>query len=113
MTRRVPDRCPRGFVLLSGRHGGPSHIAMKRMICRNKVRDYDVWRPVFDENLPAAREAGLILENLWRSIDDPDEVFFIFTVADLARAQGFVSDPASAEAGERSGVIDGACWIVE
>ena len=86
---------------------------MKRMIVRNRVRDFDVWKSVFDENLGAALEAGLTLENLWRSIDVPNDVFFIFTVNDLAKAHAFLSAPSSAEAGERSGVINGEFWIVE
>ena len=86
---------------------------MKRMICRNVVKDFDAWKAIFDENLEAAQAAGLNLENLWRSIDDPNEVFFIFTVEDVDAAKAFTSDPAAAEAGERSGVIDGNCWMVE
>ena len=86
---------------------------MKRMLCRNKVKDFEIWKPIFDENLEGAREAGLNLENLWRSVDDPEEVFFIFTIDDLDAANGFTSSPEAAETGERSGVIGGDCWIVE
>ncbi len=86
---------------------------MKRMIVRNRVKDFDAWKSVFDENLGAAQEAGLGLENLWRSLDDPNDVFFIFTVSDLEAAKGFLAAPSSAEAGERAGVIDGEVWIVE
>lgn len=86
---------------------------MKRMIVRNRVKDFATWKSVFDENLGAARKAGLALENLWRAIDDPNDVFFIFTVDDLAAAKAFLSAPAAAESGKRSGVIDGDCWIVE
>ena len=83
------------------------------MLVRNKVQDFDTWKPIFDEQLAAAGDHGAKLENLWQNIDDPNEVFFIFTLEDIDRAYAFLNDPASAEAGQRSGVIDGAFWIVE
>ena len=83
------------------------------MLCRNEVKDFDVWKPIFDQELDAAGDAGFVLEKLWRSIDDPNEVFFVFSIADVALAKKFISDPSAAEAGERSGVIDGDCWFVE
>ena len=86
---------------------------MKRMIVRNRVKDFDAWKEVFDEQAEAGCEAGLELENLWQSVEDPNEVFFILTVDDVERAMAYVSDPKSAEVGERSGVIDGELWIVE
>ena len=86
---------------------------MVRMICRNKVKDFLVWKSVFEENLPAARDAGLELETLWRGLDDGDEVFFNFKVPDLDGARAFIADPAAADAGERSGVIDGNWWLVK
>jgi hypothetical protein len=35
-------------------------------------------------------EQGLILRHVWRNADDPDEIFFIFTTADLNRARKFI-----------------------
>jgi hypothetical protein len=35
-------------------------------------------------------EQGLILRHIWRNADDPDEIFFIFTTADLDRARKFI-----------------------
>jgi len=86
---------------------------MKRMLCTNKVKDYDLWKPIFDENSAAAQQAGLELENLWRDMEDSNQVFFILKVHDVDAARKFISDPAAAEAGQRSGVIDGECWFVE
>ena len=33
---------------------------------------------------------GLVLRHIWRNADDPDEVAFIFTAADLGRARKFI-----------------------
>ncbi len=35
-------------------------------------------------------EQGLILRHIWRNTDDPDEILFIFTTADLHRARRFI-----------------------
>ncbi len=35
-------------------------------------------------------EQGLILRHLWRNADDPDEILFIFTTADLNRSRKFI-----------------------
>ena len=35
-------------------------------------------------------EQGLILRHIWCNADDPDEILFIFTAADLNRARRFI-----------------------
>ena len=35
-------------------------------------------------------QQGLILRHIWRNADDPDEILFIFTAADLNRARRFI-----------------------
>lgn len=51
--------------------------------------------------------------NLWRSLEESNNVFFLFEVADLEKAQAFISDPSAPEAGTASGVVDGECHFVE
>ena len=86
---------------------------MTYMLVRNKVRDFDVWKKVFDEGRGTAGDGGLGLVHLWRSIEDPNEVFFLLSVADMDRAKAFTADPAAAATGERSGVIDGGLHYIE
>ena len=35
-------------------------------------------------------EQGLILRHIWHNADNPDEILFIFTAADLNRARKFI-----------------------
>jgi hypothetical protein len=77
------------------------------MLARNRVSDFDRWKQVFDSQTERAQAAGLNLVHLWRSMDDPDNVFFLFEVADIDRATEFLNAPESAEAGRVSGVLDG------
>ena len=86
---------------------------MMVMLCRHRVADYEKWRSVFDSNGPALRDAGLRMMNLWRDVNEPNNVFLLFEVADIDRARSFITDPAAAESGRISGVIDGECHFLE
>lgn len=83
------------------------------MLCRNRVANFEKWKNVFDSNAQAARDAGLRLMNLWREVEEPNNVFFLFDVKDTEKARAFINDPAAAEAGKRSGVLDGECHFLE
>ena len=69
------------------------------IITRIQTRDYNRWRPAFDEDRPRAREKAQV-QRVLRSVDDPDEVFVYLEFASVADAN---------EARERlvaSGVLD-------
>lgn len=83
------------------------------LLVRNKVKDYERWRRVFDAELEGPRSAGLNLVKVWQSVDDPNEVFFVFRIDDRAKAEEFMHAPESAAAGVEAGVIQGEAWFVE
>jgi len=83
------------------------------MLCRNRVEDFPRWSTVFDAHAGAHRDAGLHIVDLWRCVDEPNNVFFVFEVASLDRAREFINDPDAANAGAASGVIDGEIHFVE
>lgn len=86
---------------------------MTLMLCRNRVADFDRWRSVFDSHLRAHEDAGLRLVHLWRTVEDPNNVFFVFDLASVERARAFIEDPEAAAAGEQAGVLDGEYHFVE
>ena len=86
---------------------------MTYMLVRNRVADFDKWKLIFDAQDEAAQAAGLRLVNLWRSVEDANNVFFVFEVASTEQAKAFINDPESAKVGEASGVIDGECHFLE
>jgi hypothetical protein len=86
---------------------------MTYMLCRNRVADYSRWKAVFDSHAEAHRRAGLELVKIWRAVDEPDNVFFLFEVASVHKALEFINDPVSAEAGDAAGVIDGEFHFIE
>lgn len=83
------------------------------MLCRNRVKDFSKWKAVFDSHAEAAKKAGLRLINMWCSVEQSNNVFFIFEVDSIDRAREFINNPESVKAGEVSGVVDGECHFVE
>lgn len=83
------------------------------MLCRNRVADFSRWKAVFSSHEAAHQDAGLRLVNIWRSIEEPDNIFFMFEVASRDRAREFISNPEAAKAGQTSGVIDGEYHFIE
>ncbi len=82
------------------------------LLSRNKVRDFARWKAVFDRNQGDAEAAGLRLERMWRGVDDPNNVFFIMSVADAGKARAFLAAPEGAESGREAGVVEGEYWFV-
>jgi hypothetical protein len=79
---------------------------MWHMLVRHRVAEFEAWRRVFAGHAAAQRDAGLALAHVWRSQDDPQEVFLLFEVANLERARAFVTSPAVPGAQLASGVRD-------
>ncbi len=85
---------------------------MTYMLCRNRVADYSRWKAVF---APAAahRDSGLHLVCIWRGVEEPNNVFFLFEVDSIEKAKEFINNPEAAKGGEFSGVLDGDYHFVE
>jgi len=66
---------------------------MTYMLCRNRVADFLRWKSVFASHERAHQEAGLRLVSIWRGVEEPNNVFFLFEVASLDKARKFISNP--------------------
>jgi hypothetical protein len=55
------------------------------IITRIQTGDYDRWRPMFDQDLPRAREKALV-QRVFRSVDDANEVFIYLEYRSLEDA---------------------------
>jgi hypothetical protein len=69
------------------------------IITRIHVGDYGMWRPMFDQDRPRAREKATV-QRVFRRVDDPNHVFIFLEFESVEDAQ---------EAGQRlenSGVLD-------
>ncbi len=81
-------------------------VATTVMLCRNRVLDFPKWKGEFDSHAKNLHDAGLTLKSVWRGIEEPNDVFFLFEVTDPNKARAFVMHPATAEAADTPGVVD-------
>jgi hypothetical protein len=86
---------------------------MPVMFVRNRVEDYQTWRRVFDAQADAVNDAGMQIRSVWRDHEDPQVVFFLLDISDLAKAEAYVADPASAEVGRQARVLEGEIHILD
>ncbi len=84
-----------------------------QLLVRNKVKDFSKWYAYFEKDSDTAAEYGVTLAGLWRTSDDPNNVFFVLDVEDVDRANAFMGRPESQEIGVKSGVIDGEFHYLE
>jgi hypothetical protein len=80
---------------------------MNYMLCRNRVRSFDQWKRVFDNHANAHRAAGLRLVHIWREMDNPCHIFFLFEVEEMERARAFLDSSDAATSAREAGLIEG------
>ena len=74
------------------------------LIVQHTVRDYDAWEPVFDEHQAVRTRHGATGHELYRGVDDPNEITVVNHFPSKEQAEAFAADPSLKEAMERGGV---------
>ena len=65
-----------------------------RLLVAHHVKDFDTWLKAFDSEGKEARTAnGLIDRGLARGVDDPNMVYVLFAVTDIAKAKARSNSP--------------------
>lgn len=77
---------------------------MVAVIVRHRVRDYDAWKPVFDEHGEVRRSHGALGHQIYRLSDDPNTVVVVNQFRDAGGAKAFATDPSLPEVMQRAGV---------
>lgn len=77
---------------------------MVAVIVRHRVRDYEAWKPIFDEHGAVRRRHGALGHRLYRVAGDPDEQVIVNLFQDAEGAQAFLADPSLREVMQRAGV---------
>jgi hypothetical protein len=78
---------------------------MAQMIVHHKVRDYEAWRPGFDEHEGSRIAAGITNGRVFRGTDDPNDLLIILDVADIERARTWSQSNDLRSAMQRVGVV--------
>ena len=76
------------------------------MVVKNTLKDYGVWRTLFDSNAPMQAEYGLQSRGVYQSKEDPNTVFVLIEVEDMARAQEMMKKAEDSGLFEKAGIID-------
>lgn len=72
----------------------------------HKVKDFDAWLKVFDGEGAATRAKDGIYDGvLARGIDDPNFVYLVFKITDLAKAKAALDKPSRQKTMQDAGVI--------
>ena len=79
---------------------------MPYVFIRNKVKDYDKWKPVFDENRVFRTAAGEKGGRLFQNIDDPSETIIIFKWDTIENARKFTESEELKKAMQKAGVAE-------
>ncbi|MCW6009687.1 antibiotic biosynthesis monooxygenase [Micromonospora sp. CPCC 205371] len=75
-----------------------------KLIAQLHVRDFDAFKPVFDEMGSVRREHGATGHRLYRALDDPSKILVVTEYRDADEARRFSQSTELKEAQERAGV---------
>ena len=75
------------------------------IIVQHTVRDYDAWKAVFDEHQAVRAGHGATGHELYRGLEDPNEITAVNHFPSKEQAEAFAADPSLKEAMELGGVI--------
>jgi hypothetical protein len=74
------------------------------LMVQHRVRDFDAWKPVFDEHEHVRAGHHCSGHLLYRQSDDSRQVTVIMQYPSRADAEAFASDPSLKEAMQKGGV---------
>ena len=75
-----------------------------RLLMLEKVKDWDAWKKVFDENKQTRIDAGLIDRGIGHDVDDNHKVSIVFAVTDRTKAKAFLQSQDLKDKMEKAGV---------
>lgn len=74
------------------------------MLIRHKVKDYEKWKPVFDEHVDIREAGGSKGGRLFSNIDNPNETIIIFKWDTIENARKFAKSEDLEKAMQKAGV---------
>ena len=76
------------------------------MVVKNTLKDYGVWREIFDGNTAMQAEYGLHIRGVYQSKEDPNTIVVLLEVEDMARAQQMMKKAQESGMFDKAGIID-------
>ena len=62
--------------------------------------DLKLWKQVVTSDTALHREAGMHFQRVWRNLDNPEEIFFLFRLEDVAVAKAFLEKTGALDKGK-------------
>jgi quinol monooxygenase YgiN len=78
---------------------------MKYAFVSHKVKDYNAWRPYYDEDEPRRAEAGIKDLMVFRDQDDPNSITMYWQVDDPEKVQEMSQSPELQDLMKQAGVL--------
>ncbi len=78
---------------------------MAYILVHHKVEDYNKFKPVFDGHALARSQGGSRGGKIFRSTNDPNELFVLLEWDSLQNAQKFAQSDSTKEAMKNAGVV--------
>jgi len=74
-------------------------------VIRHEVADFDAWKRAFDDHEGARREGGIVMHNLHRNDEKPNDVLIYLSSPNLKALQGMVASDNLKAAMMKAGVV--------
>ena len=92
-------------LILSTERASAAEMGPVLALISHPVKDYAVWRPIYDGAEAIRQKAGVTGAEVFRDSKDPNMMVIIHRFPSLEAAQGFLSNPALKDAMMKGGVI--------
>jgi len=79
---------------------------MSFMLVRHKVKDFDKWKPLYDDHAVVRKESGSKGAHLFRNADNPNEVLILFEWESLGKARKFAESENLRQKMQEAGVLE-------
>jgi len=79
---------------------------MRYLLIRHQVKDFDRWRPMYDEHKFAREMAGLEEMHVFRDSGNPNLVTILYRATNIEAARLFAESPELLEKMKQAGVMD-------
>jgi quinol monooxygenase YgiN len=85
------------------------------LVIQHKVRDFDAWKPVFDEQEPVRRTHGCSGQFVLRDSDEPSDLTVLLQFPSRQAAEAFLAEPSMEQALQKGGVESAPrlTWVKE
>jgi len=75
------------------------------ILVSHRVSEFDAWKKVFDDDLPARKKAGCLGHHINRGADDPAWVHVYCPATDVDKVKAFIHSPEVADVMVNAGVV--------